>query len=72
MALYQVEINERTAVGKGILALLQGVPDTVSIEKKRVKHSKVYRDLKCAFREVKEMIDGKRPEKTIDELINEL
>jgi hypothetical protein len=75
MASYQIRINERTSIGKEIIAKMQSSPEVFSFEKKlraKPKHSKVYRDLQVAFREVKEMIDGKRPEKTLDELFYEL
>jgi hypothetical protein len=73
MAAYQVHINERTAAGKSILAMLRAVPDAVSFSKTAPpKRSKIYRDLQEAFRDVKDMMDGKKPKRTLDELINEL
>jgi hypothetical protein len=40
--------------------------------KAKEKHSPLYYELNSAFKEVKLMIDGKKPEKTLDELIYEL
>ncbi|GHT14569.1 hypothetical protein AGMMS4956_12640 [Bacteroidia bacterium] len=73
MAAYQIQINERIVLGRSILALLQSVPDAVSFNKTATpKHSKHYYELKEAFQDVKEMMDGKKPKRTLDELINEL
>jgi hypothetical protein len=75
MASYQIRINERTSIGKEILTKMQSSPEVFSFEKNlqaKPAKSKLYRDLQCAFREVKEMVDGKRPKKTLQELINEL
>jgi hypothetical protein len=40
--------------------------------KVKKKHSPLYYELDRAFKDVKLMIDGKKPEKTIEELIYEL
>jgi hypothetical protein len=73
MAAYQIQINERTAVGKNLLTQLRAVPDVVTLKKApRPKHSKLYYDLKEAFQDVKDMMDGKKPKRTIQELICEL
>jgi hypothetical protein len=40
--------------------------------KTKQKHSPLYYELDHAFKDVKLMIDGKKPEKTLDELIYEL
>jgi hypothetical protein len=39
---------------------------------KAEEHSQLYYDLQSAFRDVRLMIDGKKPEKSLDELIDEL
>jgi hypothetical protein len=40
--------------------------------KTKEKHSPLYYELDHAFKDVKLMIEGKKPEKTLDELIYEL
>jgi len=73
MATYQLQINERTAVGRGIIALLQSIPQAVTLRRTRTKaKSSLYDRLDSAFADVKLMIDGKKREKTLDELIDEL
>jgi hypothetical protein len=75
MASYQIRINERTSIGKEILTKMQSSPEVFSFEKKlqaKPAKSKLYRDLQCAFREVKEMVDGKRKRVTADEFLYEL
>jgi len=75
MATYQIEINERMALGKSLLAFLHSVPQAVTFIKKERKSkpkSELYESLNRAFADVRLMIDGKKREKTLDELINEL
>ena len=75
MARYHIQINERTSLGKSVVAFLQSIPQTVSIEKPKEKSatkSELYHSLNCAFADVRLMMDGKKKEKTLDELINEL
>jgi hypothetical protein len=77
MATYQVYINERMAFGKSILAMLQSAPvEAVTIEsppkKGRQKKSKLYKNLQSAFRDVREIMDGKQPRVTLDEFLNEI
>lgn len=47
---------------------------TYSLKRKsaEVKQSKLYNDLNEAFKEVKDMIDGRQPERTWDEMIKEV
>jgi hypothetical protein len=43
-----------------------------STKAKAEEHSQLYYDLQSAFRDVRLMIDGKKPEKTAEELLYEL
>jgi hypothetical protein len=57
--------------------MLSAVPEAVSFEKvkpaaKVEKHGLLYYELQNAFRDVKLMVDGKKPKKTIDEFLDEL
>jgi hypothetical protein len=83
MAIYQIEINETTPLGRSIIALLQSAKDAVpSMTKKKAKRELTYeevvnksdfhRKLDSAFKDVRLMLDGKKREKTLDELIDEL
>ena len=75
MATYQITINEKMALGKNIVALLQSIPQAVSFEmpkKKEAKKSWLYYELEGAFNDVRLMREGKKREKTLDELIDEL
>jgi len=83
MTTYQIEINETIPLGQSILSLLESAKEAVpSIIKKRQKReltyeevvnkSELHRKLDSAFRDVRLMMDGKKREKTLDELIYEL
>ena len=75
MASYHIRIDERTSLGKGIIAFLQSVPQAVEFEKPKKNQpekSWLYHRLDRAFAEVRLMMDGKKKEKTLDELIDEL
>jgi hypothetical protein len=77
MATYQLQINERTSTGKSILAMLSAIPGVITLEKvkpvaKTEKHSPLYYELQSAFQDVKLMVDGKKPQKTLDEFLAEL
>ncbi|GHT61881.1 hypothetical protein FACS189451_04890 [Bacteroidia bacterium] len=76
MATYQININERMALGKNLVALLRSIPEAVSFEtqvkQETQEKSEVYKSLERAFRDVRDMMDGKKREKTLDELIDEL
>jgi hypothetical protein len=83
MATYQVQINEQIPLGKSIVALLQSANEAVvSLVKKKerreltyeevVNKSDLHRRLDNSFKEVRLMLDGKKREKTLDELIYEL
>ena len=83
MTTYQIEINESIPLGQSILALLhsakEAVPTIVEKRKKReltyeevVNKSDLHRSLDSAFKDVRLMLDGKKPKKTLDELIYEL
>ena len=75
MATYQITINERMTLGKSLVALLQSIPQAVTFEmpkKKEAKKSWLYYELEEAFNDVRLMREGKKREKTLDELIDEL
>jgi hypothetical protein len=75
MASYSVTINEKSALGKGIVAFLQSLPQIVTFEipkKKEKQESELYYGLKSAFEDVRLMLDGKKKEKSLDEFIEEL
>jgi hypothetical protein len=75
MATYQIQVNERIAVGKNLVALLRSMPDAVSFEKTKsssVKKGELYKSIESGFRDVRLMIDGKKKKKTIDEFLDEL
>ena len=81
---YQLQINEGTPLGQSIVALLQSANEAVvSIVKKHTKRreltyeevvnkSELHRSLDRAFADVRLMLDGKKREKTLQELIDEL
>jgi len=71
MSTYQIRINERTALGKSIMALLQSIPQVITFEREKPKNE-LYHSLDSAFRDVKLMMDGKKREKTIEEFLDEL
>ena len=83
MTTYQVQINEQLPLGKSIIDLLKSADEAVvSLVKKREKReltyeevvnkSDLHRQLDSAFADVRLMLDGKKREKTLDELIYEL
>ena len=75
MATYQITINERMSLGKSLVAFLQSIPQAVTFEmprKKEAKKSDLYLRLDSAFADVRLMMDGKKKEKTLAELIDEL
>ena len=75
MATYQIQVNERMTLGKSVIAFLQSIPHVVTFEKQEVKlapKNELYHSLDRAFRDVRLMIDGKKKEKTLQELIDEL
>lgn len=82
MATYQIQINERTSLGKGVLSFLQSIPQVVTFQigkeereltyEEVVNKSELHRSLDRAFKDVRLMLDGKKQEKTLDELIYEL
>ena len=75
MAVYQIRINERMSLGKSLVTFLQSIPQVVTFEKSvegSGTKSELYHSLNRAFADVRLMIDGKKREKTLDELINEL
>jgi len=75
MAVYQIRINEKMAVGKSIVAFLQSIPQVVTIEKsaeKATSKSELYKGLNSAFADVRLMLDGKKKEKTVEEFLDEL
>jgi len=79
MATYQIQINETIPLGQSILALLRSAKNAVPYIEKReltyeevVNESEYYRNIDSAFADVRLMLDGKKQEKTLDELIYEL
>ncbi|GHV63929.1 hypothetical protein FACS1894199_00970 [Bacteroidia bacterium] len=79
MATYQIHINERQMFGKSLVTMLKSIPDLVSFEpiaaKVRVDVKPtptLHTDLEKAFREVREMADGKKEKKTLDTFLHEL
>jgi len=83
MTTYQIQINEAMPLGQSIIALLHSAKEVVpSIVKKKEKReltyeevvnkSDLHRRLDSAFADVRLMLDGKKREKTLDELIDEL
>ena len=75
MATYQLQINERTSLGKSIVAFLQSIPQAVTFrkaEEKPIFQSELYKSLDSAFRDVRLMMDGKKREKTVEEFLDEL
>jgi len=83
MTTYQLQINEQAPLGQSIIALLQSANEVVTsfVKKKEkreltyeevVNKSELHRSLDHAFADVRLMLDGKKPEKTLDELIYEL
>ena len=74
MASYHIQIDERTSLGKGIIAFLQSVPQAVSFEKakKPEQKSELYHSLNRAFADVRLMLDGKKKKKTAQEFLEEI
>jgi uncharacterized protein with ACT and thioredoxin-like domain len=75
MASYHITVNEKMTLGKNIIALLQSIPQAVTFEipkKKEAKKSWLYYELEGALNDVRLMREGKKKEKTLDELIDEL
>jgi len=75
MATYQIQVNERTSLGKSIITFLHSFPQAVTLKKNEEKPESeynLYGSLDRAFADVRLMMDGKKRKKTLDELINEL
>ena len=75
MTTYQLQINERTSLGKSIITLLQSVPQAVKLQKtdeKRETEYNLYDSLDRAFADVRLMIDGKKRKKTAQEFLEEI
>ena len=75
MAVYQIRVNEKKAVGKSIIAFLQSMPQVITFEKpaeKAASKSELYDGLNSAFADVRMMLDGKKKEKTVEEFLDEL
>jgi hypothetical protein len=78
MATYHIRIDEKKALGRSIVALLKSVPEAVSFEKparqSQTTHRKgpLYKSLESAFRDVRDIMDGKQKEVTLEEFLNEL
>ena len=72
MASYHITVNERMALGKSVITFLHSIPQAITIEKPAKPKSELYKSLDRAFADVRLMMDGKKKEKTLDELIEEL
>jgi len=75
MATYQITFNERMALGKNLIALLQSVPEAVTFEtppKKEAKKSDLYHRLDSALADVRLMMDGKKKKKTAQVFLEEI
>ena len=75
MAVYQIRVNEKIAVGKSLVAFLQSIPQVVTFEKptaKTTSKSELYEGLGNAFADVRLMMDGKKKKKTVEEFLDEL
>ena len=75
MAVYQITINEKKALGKSVVAFLQSIPQAVTFEKsseKQAKKSELYESLDRAFADVRLMVDGKKRKKTAQEFLDEI
>ena len=75
MATYQIQINERTSLGKSIVTLLHSVPQAVVLKKTEEKTESefnLYDSLDRAFADVRLMIDGKKKKKTAQEFLEEI
>jgi len=75
MSVYQIRINEKMSLGKSLLAYLQSMPQIVTFESSKEKFAsknELYHGLNSAFAEVRQMLDGKKKEKSLDEFLEEL
>ena len=75
MAVYQIQINERTSLGKSVVALLNSVPQVVMLKKTEEKTDfefNLYDSLDQSFADVRQMIDGKKKKKTAQEFLEEI
>ena len=75
MATYQITVNEKATLGKGVVAFLQSIPHVVTFDmppKKEAKKSDMYHRLDSALADVRLMVEGKKRKKTLDELIDEI
>jgi len=76
MTTYQIQVNERTALGKSILTLLQSIPQAITftkpIEEETISEEELCDRLNSAFRDVKLMMDGKKRKIPAEELLYEL
>ena len=75
MATHQIQINEKTSMGKSLVAFLRSIPQVITFERKvkqAPRKSELYESLNSAFADVRLMLDGKKEKKTLDQLINEL
>ena len=62
-------------MGKSIVAFLKSIPQVVTFETPKetlTPKSELYQSLDRAFADVRLMMDGKKKEKTLAELIDEL
>jgi hypothetical protein len=77
MATYQVHINESLPFGRNLLAMLYSAPtEAVTVKslpaKTKPEDTALYKNLQEAFRDVREIIDGKQARVTLDEFLNDI
>ena len=75
MATYQITINEKAALGKSLMTVLQSVPQVVTFEKSKKKEAQkswLYNELEEALNDVRLMREGKQSEKTAQEFLEEI
>ena len=76
MATYQITINERTQIGKNIVAQLKSITGVVQFERtialRKSKKHQFYINIADAMQEVKAIEEGKEKACLLEDFINEL
>ena len=75
MVTYQIQVNERTSLGKALVAYLRSIPQIVTLKKTKATAEPLptlYECLDSAFADVKLMVDGKKRKKTAQEFLEEI
>jgi hypothetical protein len=70
MAIYTIEINERTAKGKALRAFLE-CEDVVKIKPLSDRDDVLVKEIARGLLDVKNIREGKAPKRTIAQMINE-